>query len=171
MLPAIAASAGLSMAGSFFGSKSKKKAERAAAERAAALAAQQRLIAESRETEATQANIASIQQQETSNLSNINVSKMVAQSEATAATAGSGLGGTSISDLSTQVTIDAARDRAAAIREANSGIDSARMQLNQNNQNRAFQMQSNGVTTSTSRNVLNTGLMSLGQGLVSSFMK
>ena len=172
MVAPMVASAAISMASSYFGGKSANKAAAKAAAEANRIAAEQRKLAEARETSANVNNVNSINQQKTSDLGAVNRATNEALGNAVASTAGSGLGGSSISELSTQVMIDSARERADLIRQADQGISAANTQLIDANQNRAFEA-ANPVRASKvnlGSQMLNAGLTSLGQGLVSKYL-
>lgn len=164
----LGAATALSIGASLFSSSKQKKAERAAEAQANALATEQRNLADARETAATTNNINSINSQRLSDLTNINFASQIGVSNAQASTAGSGISGQSINDLTTQVIIDSARDVANVNREANSLISDNNTQLANAQANRSieakYKVQPNKI--SSTNNAINAGLNTLAGGVM-----
>jgi hypothetical protein len=105
----------------------------------AKLAQQARKISFNRETQAYMHNMQSLKDQNTADNFNISVAAAEANDNLAMATAGSGIGGASVNELSTSIAREVGRDRVAAKQAMQSQKDASNQQRIQSNENRVIE--------------------------------
>lgn len=158
-----AASAGINMLSAGLQAKEQIRAEGAHN----ALKAQEAKLTSNRETEATLQNIGSIKQQEVSDLANIGLAAMRAEDEAIMARASTGLSGSSMDDIDSEILIDVNKDKQQAIRTASQNIDEQTKGLRYANENRVFEANNRKINTNPRSMIRNALLSSAGQAAAS----
>lgn len=102
----------------------------------AELAQQSRNIAFNRESQAFMHNMQSLKEQNTSDNFNISIAEAEARDNLAMATAGSGISGASVDELSADISRSVGQDRVAAKRSLSTQRDSMNLQRIQSNENR-----------------------------------
>lgn len=102
----------------------------------AKIAAQARKVAANREGQAYMANQQNLKDQNTSDNFNISIAEAGARDQLAMATAGSGIGGASVDQISTEISREVGRDRVAAKKAMRVQQDAANQQRIQSNENR-----------------------------------
>lgn len=121
------------------------KAQQANDIRNAQVAQTSRRIAGNRETQAYIQNIQNLREQNTADNLNVSLAEAKARDELAMATAGSGLAGASVDELSSEITRAVGRDRVAAKRSMDSQKDALNVQRIQSNENRIIEAQNTYV--------------------------
>jgi hypothetical protein len=116
----------------------------------AKLAMQMRTTAGNREGQAFMSNVQSLKDQNTADNFNISVAGMQARDNLAMATAGSGIAGASVDELSSDITRSVGRDKVAAKRNLDVQRDAMNVQRIQNNENRIVEAENAYVHDYTS---------------------
>ena len=103
------------------------------------LAMEARRVASNRENVAFMQNMTALKEQNTSDNFNISVAALQARDQLAAATAGSGIAGQSVDDLSNQITREVGQDRVNAKRMFDAAKDAERQQLKMSEENRVLE--------------------------------
>lgn len=124
-----------------------------------------RRIAGNRETQAYVQNLQNLREQNTADNLNISLSEAKARDELAMATAGSGLAGASVDELSSEITRAVGRDRVAAKRSMDAQADATNIQRIQNNENRIIEAQ-NTYVHNYSEDLKSSFISSVGSALM-----
>jgi hypothetical protein len=116
----------------------------------AKLAMQMRTTAGNREGQAFMSNVQSLKDQNTADNFNISVAGMQARDNLAMATAGSGIAGASVNELSSDIARSVGRDKVAAKRNLDVQRDAMNVQRIQNNENRIVEAENAYVHDYTS---------------------